>query len=71
MIYVDMHQITQEIVSLDFQYMNYGQELQVMCGVVLFSVTAVVKRRQLHDHLISIRLECLCQMHHNTHQTDC
>jgi hypothetical protein len=33
---VDVHQITQEVVPPDFQCMNYAQEVQVMCGVVLF-----------------------------------
>jgi hypothetical protein len=40
-------------------------------GSSLCGATAVVKHRQLHDHLVSIRLQCLCQMHHNTRQTAC
>jgi hypothetical protein len=40
-------------------------------GSALYVAAAVVKHRQLHDHLASIRLKCMCWMHRITRQMAC
>jgi hypothetical protein len=40
-------------------------------GSALYGTIAVMKYRQLHDYLTSIRLQSLCWMHHDTRQTAC
>jgi hypothetical protein len=70
-IYVDVHQITQESASRLLMHELRPRALSHVWGSDLHVTAAVVKHRQFPDHLASIRLQCLCQMHHNTHQMGC
>jgi hypothetical protein len=57
---VDMHEIMQQIVPLNFQCMNDSQELQVVGGVVLFMASKLSRS-------ISNGMAILHQYSSNTH----